>query len=68
MELKVKTYIYIDIKKIIKDNKLTVNSTDKEIKNAISDYVVELDDYEYYLIREDEEEKIFKELKKDLTK
>jgi hypothetical protein len=68
MELEIKSYVYIEIEEIIKDSKLTINSTDEEIKNAISDYVAGLDDCEYYLIGNDEKEKIFKELKKDLTK
>jgi hypothetical protein len=68
MELEIKSYVYIEVEEIIKDSELTINSTDEEIKNAISDYVAGLDDCEYYLIGNDEKEKIFKELKKDLTK
>jgi hypothetical protein len=60
MELEIKTCIYIDIVGLINDYGLTNKSTDKEIKNAISNYTTKLDFCKYYLIGEEEEEKIFK--------
>jgi len=59
MELEVISYIYIDVEGIIEDHNLNANSNEKEIYDAIRDYVLGLDDCYYYLIGSEETEKIY---------
>ena len=63
MELEIKTTIYIDVDDIIGGHGLDFNSTDAEIEEAIVGYVCQLDDSEYYLIGDTEEQKIFAEIR-----
>ena len=67
MELIVTKTLWIPLEEIIEENKLTKNSSDSEIMNAVENYVSELDSYEYDLIGETDKEKIEKNLKKLLT-
>ena len=67
MELIVTKTLWIPIEEIIKENKLTKNSSDSEIMDAVENYVSELDSCEYDLIGETDKEKIEKNLKKLLT-
>ena len=68
MELIVTKTLWIPLEEIIKENKLTKNSSDNEIMNAVTDYVSELDSCDYDLIGETDKEKIKENLKKLLTK
>ena len=68
MDLEVIKSIWVDIERIIEDYELTNQSNEKDIINAIKEYVSEIDDdHYYYLIGEQEEEKIKKEIEKVLT-
>ena len=67
MEIIVTETLWIPLEEIIEENKLTKNSSDSEIMDAVEDYVSGLDSYEYDLIGEIEKEKIEKNLKKLLT-
>ena len=68
MEIIVTETLWIPLEEIIEENKLTKNSSDSEIMDAVEDYVSGLDSYEYDLIGEIEKEKIEKNLKNLLTK
>ena len=68
MEIIVTETLWIPLEEIIEENKLTKNSSDSEIMDAVEDYVSGLDSYEYELISEIEKEKIEKNLKNLLTK
>lgn len=48
----------IDTDLIIEENGLNSDSKRYEIRDAVIDYVVRLDDYKYYLISYKDEEKI----------
>lgn len=67
MEIIVTETLWIPLEEIIEENKLTKNSSDSEIMDAVEDYVSGLDSYEYDLIGEIEKEKIEKNLKNLLT-
>ena len=67
MEIIVTETLWIPLEEIIKENKLTKNSSDSEIMDAVEDYVSGLDSYEYDLIGEIEKEKIEENLKNLLT-
>ena len=67
MELIVTKTLWIPLEEIIEQNKLTKNSSDSEIINAVEDYVSELDSCDYDLIGETDKEKIEKNLKNLLT-
>ena len=67
MDLEVIKSIWVDIERIIEDYELTNQSNEKDIINAIKDHVSEADDCDYYLIGEQEKEKIKKEIEKVLT-
>jgi hypothetical protein len=68
MELIVTKTLWIPLEEIIEENKLTKNSSDNEITNAVTNYVSELDSCDYDLIGETDKEKIKENLKKLLTK
>lgn len=68
MELIVTKTLWIPLEEIIEENKLTKNSSDSEIMNAVENYVSELDSCDYDLIGETDKEKIEENLKKLLTK
>lgn len=67
MELIVTKTLWIPLEEIIEKNKLTKNSSDSEIMDAVEDYVSELDSCDYDLIGETDKEKIEENLKKLLT-
>ena len=67
MELIVTKTLWIPLEEIIEENKLTKNSLDSEIMNAVENYVNELDSCDYDLVSEKDKEKIGKNLKKVLT-
>lgn len=67
MELIVTKTLWIPLEEIIEENKLTKDSSDSEIMDAVENYVNELDSYNYNLIGEIEKEKIEKNLKNLLT-
>lgn len=67
MELVVTKTLWIPLEEIIEENKLTRNSSDDEIMDAITDYVSGLDSCDYDLISEVDKEKIEKNLKMLLT-
>ena len=67
MELIVTKTLWIPLEEIIEENKLTRNSLDSEIMDAVADYVSGLDSCDYDLISETDKEKIEKNLKKLLT-
>lgn len=67
MELIVTKTLWIPLEEIIEENKLTKNSSDSEIMNAVENYVSELDSCEYDLIGETDKEKIEENLKNLLT-
>lgn len=67
MELIVTKTLWIPLEEIIEENKLTKNSSDSEIMDAVEDYVSELDSCDYDLIGETDKEKIEENLKKLLT-
>ena len=60
MELVVTKTLWIPLEEIIEENKLTRNSSDSEIMDAVENYVSELDSCEYDLIGETDKEKIKK--------
>lgn len=68
MELIVTRTLWIPLEEIIEKNKLTKNSLDTEIMDAIEDYVSEFDYFEYDLVGDDERKQIKQNLKKLLTK
>lgn len=67
MELVVTKTLWIPLEEIIEENKLTRNSSDSEIMDAVVDYISELDSCDYDLISETDKEKIEKNLKILLT-
>ena len=67
MGLIVTKILWIPLEEIIEENKLTKNSSDSEIMDAVENYVSELDSCEYDLIGEIDKEKIKKNLKILLT-
>lgn len=67
MKLIVTKTLWIPLEEIIEDSELTKNSSDSEIMDAVKGYVSGLDDCDYYLISETDEEKIQENLKKLLT-
>ena len=67
MEIIVTKTLWIPLEEIIEENKLTKNSSDSEIMDAVEDYVSGLDSKEYDLISEIEKEKIEENLKNLLT-
>ena len=67
MEIIVTETLWIPLEEIIEENKLTKNSSDSEIMDAVEDYVSGLDSCEYNLIGEIEKEKIEENLKNLLT-
>lgn len=50
MDIEKTISIYIDIEEIIEDNNLTHTSSWQEVERAVQDYVLGLDDSDYYLI------------------
>ena len=67
MELIVTKTLWIPLEEIIEENKLTKDSSDSEIMDAVADYVSGLDSCDYDLIEETDKEKIEINLKKLLT-
>lgn len=68
MNLKITKTVFIDIDEIIEYNYLDYNSSDMEVQIAVEDYLSSLEDCDYYLIGEEEEEKIKKEVRKKIGK
>lgn len=68
MDLRIVSYVYIDTVEIIEDYFLNENSSKSLIMEAITDYVSGFDDCEYYLIGDEEVEKIYKEICSLLSK
>ena len=62
MNLRIVSYVYIDTFGIIEDYFLDKNSPKSIIMEAITDYVAQLDDCDYYLIGDVEIEKIYNEI------
>ena len=67
IEIVVKKSLWIPVDEIIEENKLTDNSTDSEIMDAVDDYVSGLDSCDYDLIEEENKKEIEEFLKNYLT-
>lgn len=67
LEIEITTIIYVDVDDIIENFHLTSQSTDKRIRDAIATEIAGWDDCEYYLMGNEEEEKIFLEIKKRIN-
>lgn len=66
MELEVKRTIWVDLDDIIKEHNLNKDSTTKDIYFAVGREVEGWDDYEYYLIGDEELKAICDEIAKKL--
>lgn len=66
MNFKITRIIPININGIIKDFHLNYNSSDEDISKAVEEYTLYLEDCKYYLIGNEEEEKLKKKIRKKI--
>ena len=68
MEITKTITINIDLDTIIEDGELSKNSTDSDIDHVIYEYVTGLDDCDYYLIDDSDEDEIAQAVRTRLGK
>lgn len=68
MNITITRTIFIDIDELIEDFQLNYNSSDEDISQAVEEYVLGFEDCDYYLIGQEEIEKIEKEVRTKIGK